>query len=82
MRSFLTDLRHAARALATQPTFSAVAILTLMLGIGANTAIFSVTKAVLLNPLPYDEPEQLVVLWEVSPDGALDEVSIPTYFDW
>ncbi len=82
MRSFLTDLRHAARALTNQPTFSAVAILTLMLGIGANTAIFSVTKAVLLNPLPYDEPEQLVVLWEVSPDGALDEVSIPTYFDW
>ena len=82
MRSFLTDLRHAARALTNQPTFSAVAVLTLMLGIGANTAIFSVTKAVLLNPLPYDEPEQLVVLWEVSPDGALDEVSIPTYFDW
>ena len=82
MRSFLTDLRHAARVLANQPTFSAVAILTLMLGIGANTAIFSVTKAVLLNPLPYDEPEQLVVLWEVSPDGVLDEVSIPTYFDW
>ena len=82
MRSFLTDLRHAARALTNQPTFSAVAILTLMLGIGANTAIFSVTKAVLLNPLPYDEPERLVVLWEVSPDGALDEVSIPTYFDW
>ena len=82
MRSFPTDLRHAARVLASQPTFSAVAILTLILGIGANTAIFSVTKAVLLNPLPYDEPEQLVVLWEVSPDGVLDEVSIPTYFDW
>ena len=82
MHSFLTDLRHAARALVNQPTFSAVAVLTLMLGIGANTAIFSVTKAVLLNPLPYDQPEQLVVLWEVNPDGALDEVSVPTYFDW
>ncbi len=44
MRSFLTDLRHAARALTNQPTFSAVAVLTLMLGIGANTAIFSCTK--------------------------------------
>ena len=82
MRSFLTELRYAARALVNQPTFSTVAILTLMLGIGANTAIFSVTKAVLLNPLPYDDPDRLVVMWEVNPDGALDEVSIPTYFDW
>ncbi|MAG70198.1 MAG: ABC transporter permease [Vicinamibacterales bacterium] len=82
MRSFLTELRYAARALTHQPTFSIVAILTLTLGIGANTAIFSVTKAVLLNPLPYDDADQLVVLWEVNPDGTLEQVSIPTYGDW
>ncbi|HAK57320.1 MAG TPA: permease [Acidobacteria bacterium] len=82
MRSFLTELRYAARALTHQPTFSIVAILTLTLGIGANTAIFSVTKAVLLNPLPYDDADRLVVLWEVNPDGTLEQVSIPTYGDW
>ena len=82
MRSFLTELRYATRALTHQPTFSIVAILTLTLGIGANTVIFSVTKAVLLNPLPYDDADRLVVLWEVNPDGTLEEVSIPTYGDW
>ena len=82
MSSCLGDLRFAVRALLRQPTFSVVAVLTLTLGIGANTAIFSVTKAVLLNPLPYDDPDRLVVLWEVNPDGTLDEVSIPTYGDW
>ena len=57
-------------------------LLTLALGIGTNTAIFSVVKAVVLNPLPYEDPERLVVLWEVNPDGALDRVSIPTFEDW
>ena len=57
-------------------------MLTLTLGIGANTAIFSVIKTVLLNPLPYEDPEQVVVLWEVNPDGSLEQVSIPTYRDW
>ena len=47
-------------------------MLTLTLGIGANTAIFSVIKTVLLNPLPYEDPEQVVVLWEVNPDGSLE----------
>ena len=59
-----------------------IAVLTLTLGIGANTAIFSVVKTVLLNPLPYDDPEQIVVLWETNPEGGLDQVSIPTFLDW
>jgi putative ABC transport system permease protein len=82
MADWTTAFRHAARTLRRQPTFVAVALLTLALGIGANTAIFSVIRAVVLNPLPYDHPEQIAVLWEVNPDGVLDRVSVPTYDDW
>ena len=60
----IADLRYAFRSLLRQPTFTAVALLTLVLGIGTNTAIFSVIKAVLLNQLPYHDPSRLVVLWE------------------
>jgi len=73
---------YAARTLRRQPTFVAVALLTLALGIGANTAIFSVIKSVVLNPLPYEEPERIMVVWEVSPEGNQDRVSVPTFDDW
>jgi putative ABC transport system permease protein len=73
---------HAARSLVRQPTFTLVALATLTLGIGANTAIFSVIKTVVLNPLPYADPDRIVVLWEVSPEGNQDRVSIPTFDDW
>src|SRR3954471_897194 len=63
----MQELRLAARILAKQPGFAAVAILTLAIGIGANTAIFSVVNALLLKPLPYPDPDRLAVLWLRSP---------------
>jgi len=82
MGHLIGDLRYAIRSLLRQPTFSAVAILTLVLGIGTNTAIFSVIKAVLLNQLPYQDPSRLVVLSEQSPEGRADLVAPLTYQDW
>lgn len=82
MSNWIADFRYAFRALTRQPTFTLIALLTLTVGIGANTAIFSMIKTVLLNPLPYEDPEQVVVLWEVNPEGNLEQVSIPTYIDW
>src|SRR3954469_3888105 len=80
--SLLGDVRYAIRSLVRQPTFTAVAVLTLLLGIGANTAIFSVIKAVLLNPLPYRSPDRLVVVSEQNPDGNADLVAPLTFVDW
>jgi putative ABC transport system permease protein len=82
MGNLLGDFRYALRSLARQPTFAAVAILTLVLGIGTNTAIFSVIKAVLLNQLPYQRPSQLVVLAEQNPDGNTDLTAPLTFVDW
>jgi putative ABC transport system permease protein len=82
MGHLLGDIRYALRSLARQPTFSVVAILTLVLGIGTNTAIFSVIKAVLLNQLPYQDPSRLVVLSEQNPDGNTDLVAPLTFLDW
>ena len=82
MADWLSAFRYAFRTLRRQPTFVLIALLTLTLGIGANTALFSVIRAVVLNPLPYRDPEKIAVLWEVNPDGGLDRVSVPTYEDW
>ena len=82
MGNLLGDFRYAVRSLVRQPTFAAMAILTLVLGIGTNTAIFSVIKAVLLNKLPYQDPSRLMVLWEQNPDGNTDLVAPLTYLDW
>ncbi|HEV3469202.1 MAG TPA: ABC transporter permease [Pyrinomonadaceae bacterium] len=82
MRTLLQDLRFAARVLWKSPGVSAVAIVALTLGIGANTAIFSVVNAVLLRPLPYPEPERLVRLSEDSERVPGMSVSYPNFLDW
>ena len=69
MRNLLRDLRYGARSLLRKPLFSAVVIIVLSLGIGANTAIFTVVYAVLLRPLPYDEPERILMITETDSSG-------------
>jgi putative ABC transport system permease protein len=80
----MNDLKFALRQLLKNPGFTAVAVLTLALGIGANTAIFSIINGVLLKPLPYPEPEHLVTLWERDPQRGIEQerVSGPNYLDW
>lgn len=84
MSSFWQDLRYGARQLARSPGFTAVAVLTLALGIGATTAIFSVLSAILLRPLPYGEPDRIVSVWEKRPrENVFDNVVSPADFlDW
>ncbi len=82
MQSLLQDLRYGFRMATKNVGFSAITILTLAIGIGANSAMFSVVDSVLLRPLPYKDSDRLVVVWEKPPDGERNVVSAANFLDW
>lgn len=82
MNTLWQDLRYGARMLLKNPGVTAIAVVTLALGIGANTAIFSVVDTVALRPLPYKNPDRLVSLWENVPEHGRWRVTPANFFDW
>src|SRR5688500_13453334 len=84
MSSLLHDLRFGFRMMVRNPVFTLIAVVTLALGIGANTAIFSVVDAVLLRPLPYPQPDRLVFLWSTMHSQGVPTAGSawPDYQEW
>ena len=84
MRAFVQDIRYGLRLLAAQPGVTIIAVVTLALGIGANSAIFAAVDAILLRPLPYADPDRLMMVWEKrAAEGVMNNVVAPAdYLDW
>jgi putative ABC transport system permease protein len=82
MRDIMRDLRHGLRMLAANPGYTATALGTLIMGIGASTAIFSVVNAVLLRPLPYPDPDRIAAIWGVSAQGSRSSLSESTFLEY
>jgi predicted permease len=82
MMSFWQDIRYGLRVLSQNPGFTVIAILTLALGIGANTALFSVVNGVLLNPLPFPNPDELVAVYSRTTTFQESSISYPNFLDW
>jgi predicted permease len=78
----MSELRHAFRSIFRTPTFALAALLTIVLGVGANTAVYTVVNSVLLEPLPFRQPQNLVQVWETHPELHNLQVSAPDYLDW
>jgi putative ABC transport system permease protein len=76
------ELRQVIRSILRRPAFAVTAILTIALGIGANTAVYAVIHAVLLEPLPFPDPSRLIQVWEIHPQLRNFQVSVPDYLDW
>ena len=84
MENLLSDIRYAIRNLLRRPAFTLIAVVTLALGIGANTAIFSAINALLLKPLPFPELDRVVAVWDKLPSRGVmhNEVTVANYLDW
>src|SRR5258705_13232522 len=84
MTNLRNDIRYAIRSLIKRPGFTVIAVVTLALGIGANTAIFSAVHALLLKPLPFPELDRVVAIWDKMPSHGVkrNEVSMANYLDW
>ena len=82
MRNLFADLRYTFRVMSRTPSFAVAVVSVLALGISANTAIFSIVNAVVLRPLPFEEPERLVRIFTKTPDGRSFELSPGKFYDW